>query len=258
LGREDPYYGVLTDDKFRRENLNDDLKDEFLETGRVHIKRVMAMTLRHFGPAVGRGRALDFGCGVGRLVIPLAQLFERVTAVDVSTAMLAVAEQNCLERGVKNVEFVRSDDKLSQIAGKFDFIHSYIVLQHIPVPRGEAIIAQLLDRLNVDGVLAIHFPFFRQDSKIRRIVHLLRKNLPIVSGLANIVRRKPWNAPFIQMNIYDLNRISILLSNHGIKDVAVEVVDAGGFVSAFVITKKPARRAGKVQEEHLWAANLET
>jgi SAM-dependent methyltransferase len=257
LGKEDPYYGVLTDDKFRRENLNDALKDEFLETGRLHIERVIAMTLRYFGPMIARGRALDFGCGVGRLVIPLAQLFEHVTAVDVSTAMLGVAEQNCIEHGLRNVEFVRSDDELSRIEGTFDFIHSYIVLQHIPVSRGEKIIAQLVDRLNVDGVLAIHFPFFRNDSKIKRFVHLLRKNFSIISIFANIVRRKPWNAPFIQMNIYDLNRISVLLSDHGIKDVAVEVVDAGGFVSAFVLTKKPARPTGKVQEEHLWAAKFE-
>jgi 2-polyprenyl-3-methyl-5-hydroxy-6-metoxy-1,4-benzoquinol methylase len=256
-GKEDPYYGVLTHDKFRRENLDDDLKGEFFETGRVHVERVMAMTLRHCGPKIVSGTALDFGCGVGRLVIPLAHLFEHVTAVDVSSAMLGVAERNCLEQGIKNVEFVRSDDKLSRIVGKFDFIHSYLVLQHIPIRRGERIIAQLLERLNDDGVLAIHFPFLRNDSVIKRFVHRLRKNLSPVSVLANIVLRKPWNTPFIQMNTYDLNRVSVLLSDHGIKDVAMEVVDAGGFVSAFVIAKKTAGQAGKVQGQHLWAAKFE-
>lgn len=256
-GKEDPYYAVLTHDKFRRENLDDDVKDEFFETGRSHVERVMALTLRHCGPGIVRGKALDFGCGVGRLVIPLAHLFEHVTAVDVSPAMLGVAEQNCLERDIKNVEFVRSDDELSRIVGKFDLIHSYIVLQHIPTQRGERIIARLLERLNDDGILAIHFPFQRNDSIIKRFVHLLRKNLYPVSVLANIVLRKPWNTPFIQMNIYDLNRVSVLLSNHGVKDVAMEVVDAGGFVSAFVIAKKTAGQAGKVQGEHLWAAKLE-
>ena len=34
-GKDNPYYGVLTDDRFRRENLHDDRKMEFLETGNI-------------------------------------------------------------------------------------------------------------------------------------------------------------------------------------------------------------------------------
>jgi 2-polyprenyl-3-methyl-5-hydroxy-6-metoxy-1,4-benzoquinol methylase len=140
-GKENPYYGVLTDDRFRQENFNSELKAEFFETGRLHIDRVLSMARTHCGASVTLQSALDFGCGVGRLVIPLAGIFKHVTCVDISSAMLEVAKQNCAERGIDNVNFVRSDDNLSRVAGKFDFIHSYLVLQHIPIRRGEKIIA---------------------------------------------------------------------------------------------------------------------
>jgi 2-polyprenyl-3-methyl-5-hydroxy-6-metoxy-1,4-benzoquinol methylase len=255
-GRQNPYYGVLTDDKFRRENINDELKAEFLDTGRSHIDRVLGMAVTHFGPMASRKSALDFGCGTGRLVIPLAGLFEQVTCVDISAAMLEVAKANCVERGIYNTDFVRSDDGLTRVKGNFDFIHSYIVLQHIPTNRGEKIIAQLLDRLNDEGILAIHLPFMRNDSTIRKFVHFLRKNFKPLSIIANIIRGKRWDEPFIQMNSYDLNRILISLSQHGIKDVFLEVVDAGGFVSAFIFAKKPTHRMGNVPGEHLWAAKF--
>jgi SAM-dependent methyltransferase len=255
-GKKNPYYGVLTDDKFRRENLNDELKAEFMGTGRLHVERVLAMAGRHCGALTSRKSALDFGCGVGRLVLPLAGIFERVTGVDISSAMLKVAEQNCAERGIHNVEFARSDDGLTQVNGKFDFIHCYLVLQHVPARRGEKIIAQLLDRLADEGILAIHFPFLRKDSAVRKTVHLVRRNFSPLSILVNIAKGKPWSEPFIQMNMYDVNRVLARLSERGIKDVFLEVVDAGGFISAFIFARRPAHPVKGVRGEHLWAAEF--
>ena len=256
-GRQNPYYGVLTDNRFRRQNLDDKLKTEFFETGRVHVERVLTMAMRHCGNLASRKSALDFGCGVGRLVLPLAGLFERVTGVDISAGMLQVAKQNCFERGIDNADLVLSDDRLTSVPGKFDFIHSYLVLQHIPVRRGERIIVQLLDRLNEEGILAMHFPFRRKDSAIVKALHLARKNFSPISTLINIVKGKPWNEPFIQMNMYDVNQILTLLSENGVKDVFLEVVDAGGFVSAFVFAKKPKHPVVAIRGKHLWAAELE-
>jgi len=59
------------------------------------------------------------------------------------------------------------------------------------------------------------------------------------------------------MNCYDVNRILTLFSRSGIKDIFLEVVDAGGFVSAFFFVRKPTRPLGSVAEGHLWAAELE-
>lgn len=254
-GKQNPYFGVLTDDKFRCENINEESKAELFETGRVHVQRVLSMAKSQFGE-INRSSALDFGCGVGRLVIPLASEFAHVAAVDVSLGMLETGKQNCSERGICNVDFVASDDQLTQVKGSFDFIHSYLVFQHIAAPRGEEIIAQLLGRLNNGGVLAIHFPFGSENSRIRKFTHFLRRNFSPLSMLANVMRSKRWNEPFMQMNGYDVNRILALISARGIKDVFLEVVDAGGFISAFVFVKKPNHPLGKIKGTHLWAADF--
>ncbi len=217
----------------------------------------MAIATKRFGAMCGQRLALDFGCGVGRLVIPLTQAFDHVTGVDISPAMLEVAERNCLERGIRNANFVRSDAELTQVSGTFDFIHSYLVFQRIPRERGERLMAQLLNRLSDDGVLAIHVPFMCKQSAFRRTIQLLRANFRPFSVVVNVARRKPWDEPFIQMNMYDVNRIFNLLSECGIKDVFSEVVEAGGFVSAFVFAKKPAQPIGAVRGRHLWDADLE-
>jgi 2-polyprenyl-3-methyl-5-hydroxy-6-metoxy-1,4-benzoquinol methylase len=256
-GAKNPYYGVLTDEKFRRENLSDGAKAEFFETGRIHVERILSITQRFFGTTDLRRSALDFGCGVGRIVIPLAAVFEHVTGVDISPGMLETAQHDCALRGIRNVEFASSDDGLTHVQRKFDFVHSYLVLQHIPVRRGERIITQLAQRLNDDGVLALHMPFSRNESVIRKFSHLLRKNFSPLSVLVNIAKRRQWNEPFIQMNMYDMNRILVLLSQNGIKDVFCEVVDAGGFVSAFIFARRSAYVEANVQGKHLWAIGLD-
>jgi SAM-dependent methyltransferase len=238
-GKKNPYYAVLTDDRFRNENLTNELKAEFFASGPVHMERILATAVGHFGEMAFRKSALDFGCGVGRLAIPLARTFDHVTGVDISPAMIGIAQQRCLECGIENVDFVLSDDELTRVKGKFDFIHSFIVLQHIPTRRGEQIIEQLLKRLSTEGILAIHFPLMRKASIVRKSINSLRRNFAPLSILVNIVQRRPWNEPFMQTNNYDVNHILILLSEHGIKNVFLDVIDAGGFLSVYALAKKP-------------------
>jgi 2-polyprenyl-3-methyl-5-hydroxy-6-metoxy-1,4-benzoquinol methylase len=236
-GNQNPYYAVLTDNKFRRENLSNEAKSEFFESGRVQMERVLAIATRHLGVMDCRQSALDFGCGVGRLLIPLAQVFDHVTGLDISPTMLGITAENCAERGIENVDFVLSDDELTRVKGKFDFIHSYIVLQHVPSHRGEAIIKQMIGRLSPGGILAIHFPLMRRASVVRKSVNFLRRNFAPLSVLANIVQRRPWNEPFMQMHNYDANRILVSLAEHGMKHVFWELIDSGGFLSAYAFAR---------------------
>jgi cyclopropane fatty-acyl-phospholipid synthase-like methyltransferase len=76
-------------------------------------------------------RVLEIGCGVGRLVRPLAGRVARVVGVDLSEAMLARARDHC--EGLPNVELVRTDGGLDSFPdAAFDFVFSYIVFQHLP------------------------------------------------------------------------------------------------------------------------------
>jgi SAM-dependent methyltransferase len=78
----------------------------------------------------GFDSAVDIGCGVGRLAIPMARSFRSVAAIDVSPTMLAKCEENCAERGVDNVSVLHSS---RATAGAFsaDLVYSHLVLQHI-------------------------------------------------------------------------------------------------------------------------------
>jgi len=85
-------------------------------------------------------------------------------------------ERNCQSFAVWNVEFVKSDDHLSWVAQKFDFVNSCLVLQHIPSARGMTIISGLLRVLNLGGVIALQFPvvFSQRDSRIRGSSDIVR------------------------------------------------------------------------------------
>jgi len=185
LGRSDPYYGVLSADRFRSASLDANVKAEFLDSGRAHMTELLGRIETRLGP-VKRGNALDFGCGVGRLVLPLAsQLgFTHVTGVDISPSMLAEATRNAREHGLDNVKFVLSDDSLSRLDRKYDFIHSVIVLQHIPAGRGQRLVQQLVGSLAPDGVAALHMPISRKTTTIREGVNYVRLKLRPLHVLA--------------------------------------------------------------------------
>lgn len=239
LGKENPYFGVLSNEKYRLDQLTREARQEFFRSGEQHIDRVLATVRRLIGPDLPRRSALDFGCGVGRLVMPLARHFETVTGVDVAPSMLDEARQNCLERHVANAVFLGSDDALAQVTGGFDFIHSFLVFQHIPVARGEAILRQLLRRLNPGGVLAIHFPFRRQVSRFRKWTNALRVRFVPFAMLVNAVRGQPLREPLVQMNSYDIERMLILLLEHGLADLHLELMDEGGHFQALVFARRP-------------------
>jgi SAM-dependent methyltransferase len=77
------------------------------------------------------GTCLDFGCGVGRLTRPLSEAFLDTVGVDVAQSMIAVARR--YNRNPRCRYVVNRDPDLRSInSSTFDFVHSCLVLQHIP------------------------------------------------------------------------------------------------------------------------------
>jgi tRNA/tmRNA/rRNA uracil-C5-methylase (TrmA/RlmC/RlmD family) len=87
LGRSDPFWAVLTDPDKRNRKWT---ADEFFETGTNEVATVLAHA-RTLGLRIRFRRALDFGCGVGRITQALANHFERCDGVDISPSMLETA-----------------------------------------------------------------------------------------------------------------------------------------------------------------------
>jgi 2-polyprenyl-3-methyl-5-hydroxy-6-metoxy-1,4-benzoquinol methylase len=92
-GKNDPYFAVATFEKFKKANLTEQAKNEFFQTGEEHIEKVWNEIQKHFVENFRPKRGLDFGCGVGRLVVPLANRCEKVVGVDISNVMLQEAQK---------------------------------------------------------------------------------------------------------------------------------------------------------------------
>ena len=81
------------------------------------------------------GKVLDIGTGSGRLAIELAGLKGndfRITGLDISEDMLALARQNARKAGVeRNIDFVLGNaDDMPFPDGSFDLVISYASLHH--------------------------------------------------------------------------------------------------------------------------------
>jgi 2-polyprenyl-3-methyl-5-hydroxy-6-metoxy-1,4-benzoquinol methylase len=227
FGRQNPYYGVITHDQYRLENLTAECRQEFFASGVAHLEAVLFTVRQRLDVAFAPRRALYFGCGVGRLLIPLARVAEEVTGVDVSDAMLEEARKNCAAQSVQNVHLFKSDDALSRVDGTYDFIHSFIVFQHIPVRRGERIFAQLLTRLAPGGVGVIHFTY-GQEFEYRKWSVWMDQHVPGGGKLLNLSKGRKWSAPRMQMFSYDLNVLFTLLQKAGIPNFFTTFENHGG------------------------------
>jgi len=260
-GQRDPYFGVITNPRFRRGQMDAEAKREFLESGRVHADYVMRMVHTHITPEFRPRTILDFGCGVGRLVIPFAAQAEQVTGADVSPSMLAEAARNCAEHGVANARLVVSDDALTGLPGPFDLVHSFIVFQHIDPARGRDIFRRLLGTLASGGVGALHFVYAKriyaatygvapppeppppppppQPPPTRAAIRAASKAQAAMPPAAAAPEPAPNPDPDMQMNSYPAAEMLFLVQEAGVTRFHVEFTDHGGELGLFLFFRKP-------------------
>jgi SAM-dependent methyltransferase len=227
FGREDPYFGVLTDERFRQGSLDDQARADFFRSGQDHVDHVFAQIDRHVVPSPTFSRALDFGCGVGRVLVPLARRVDHVTGVDVSESMLGEARSNCAAHGVPDVALFTSDEMSRLRPGTFDFVHTFIVLQHIPPDRGLVIVRRLVELLAADGVAMIHFTYDK-GYPVKRVKSFLADHVPYVENLVSAVHGRGFRPPMMHMNSYDPRAVFRILQDANVDDVHVELTDHDG------------------------------
>ncbi|MDQ3145184.1 MAG: class I SAM-dependent methyltransferase [Pseudomonadota bacterium] len=237
-GAEDPYFAVLADDRFATARIGE-TGDDFFASGRGFVTHVLRECERYFG-ALPRGRALDHGCGVGRLTLPLASQYAEVVALDVSPAMLAEAAANATRAGAANITFAEADDDLSRASGTYDFVNSHLVLQHIPVRRGLVILDRLIDLVAPGGAFHVNVSL-RTDRLGWRWLYWASANVPGVKIWQNICARRAWNAPAMQMNHYPLGRIVARLAAKGVTDLHITSQPFPRFTVSSLIGRRPPR-----------------
>lgn len=225
FAKSDPFWAVASFEKFRNENLNEAALQEFFDSGEAHIDSVLAEIRLRIDPAFEPRSALDFGCGVGRLLIPLAQRVQSVTGVDVSETMLAAARTHADQRGLKNIDLIAGDDSLSGLRGTFDLIHSILVFQHIPVARGERIVQAMARHMHPGSVGVLHFTYARSlDAPRPRWRDRWRRFRERLRLIFAALRGKP----MMQMNDYSISNLFRILQRAGARDTHVSFLDHVG------------------------------
>jgi ubiquinone/menaquinone biosynthesis C-methylase UbiE len=228
------YFGVLTDEKFLNANLNESSREEFFASGEEHVDHVFATIQEKVRAEFQPVRALDYGCGVGRLVIPLARRCGEVVGVDISQGMLEEARKNCARFGIDSARMVHIDELDSLPPGSLDLVHSYIVFQHIPVAQGEAVLRKLILLLGDGGVGAIQFTFLDTRSAVRRGISFVRWRVGLFHRVMNLLQGKKFSTPPMEMNAYSMSRVFDLLTEMGCSNVHSEFWEHKDFHGAML------------------------
>jgi SAM-dependent methyltransferase len=124
--REDAHYYVAFGRREQEEG-------EFLATG-ARLVQALEDELKRL-PATGnrrRWRALEIGCGPGRLMKPLSRNFGEIHGVDVSDEMIALARERLRDVAHAHVHVTDGASLAAFADESFDFVYSYAVFQHVP------------------------------------------------------------------------------------------------------------------------------
>jgi SAM-dependent methyltransferase len=175
LANVDPLWAILTSPERRGGGWE---LSEFFDTGDAEIAEVLEI-VDGLGEPVRRGRALDFGCGVGRLSRSLSMRFHDTIGLDISEGMVKLARE--LNEDRPNCVFVvnPSPDLAQFDSDSFDFVYSALVLQHMPsLEVVESYIEEFMRVLRPGGVAAFqalsHIPVVLRLQPRRRAYAVLR------------------------------------------------------------------------------------
>jgi SAM-dependent methyltransferase len=165
--------------------------------------------------------ALDFGCGLGRLSLPLATRFAEVVGVDIAPEMVAGARARAAAGGVAGARFAVDGDEPLEPAS-FDLVYCGLVLQHQPGARAAL---RLLDRLAglvcPGGALVVQVPTWLSPrlrlQPGRRAYTLLRSVGAPARFLYERLRLQP-----MRMVALPRKRIDASLFDHGLEPLHVD------------------------------------
>ncbi len=212
FGKDDPLWAILTDPSKRHGKWS---LDEFFYTGTQEILSTMNY-VESLNIQLSKKRALDFGCGVGRLTQALANHFDEVYGVDISPSMIELA--NTYNRyGNKCKYYLNERDDLALFDDNFfDFIYTNITLQHIEPIYSKKYIKEFVRVLSQNGVLIFQLP----SEDVSKIRSLIRNFLP---SLLNVYRRLKFRSMAV-MEVHGIKKEEVLklLDPLGVKVIDIQ------------------------------------
>jgi SAM-dependent methyltransferase len=227
LAEEDPLYAILSDDARNRGGHWE--LDEFFATGEREIERVLAQAGALDRPR-SRERALDFGCGVGRLTRALAATFDEAVGVDISPVMVERAQRLNADRPNMVFETNVAPDLRLFADSSFDFVYSSKVLQHVPTAHLACTYVREFVRVARPGGLVVfqlwtRLPWRNRLQPRRRLHGLLRS-----SGVPRSALRSLRLSPMGRGIAVPETRIRAAVEGHGGRVLSTEPDGEWGLV----------------------------
>jgi SAM-dependent methyltransferase len=238
LGDIDPMWAILTSPSKFGQRWSE---DEFFASGQREIDGVISK-LDRLVPGSAKTRALDFGCGIGRLSRALCAHYDRVDAVDVAPSMIVLAnEKNVFSN--QCTFYLNDAPNLALFADeRFDLIYSNIVLQHLSPALAVQYLAEFARCTRRGGAIVFQLPHRRKvnvASMRRFAVHAVYNVLPAEavrwyrrSKHRQIPRSVIDRLPKTPMEMHSVRRSRVEATLNGCALLSVE--DSGSAGDAFV------------------------
>jgi ubiquinone/menaquinone biosynthesis C-methylase UbiE len=226
FGTQDPLWAILAEKSKKGGKWT---PHDFFDTGITEVNALMARA-RAAGIVLPMKRALDFGCGVGRLSQALACYFEYVCGVDISSSMIEHAK-SYNQWGDRCQYFVNTSDDLALFdSDYFDFIYSTITLQHIPPRYAKSYIREFLRVTCPQGLLVFQIP------SQARTLHLERLKFLVAN-----TRRRVIGQPIMHMFSIPRNEVASLVQQAGgeLVDIVARQACGDGWESFDYWVRKP-------------------
>ena len=232
LGKTDPLYAIST--LKGKEGGKWDIQ-EFFQRGYDDIKDIMSQ-IDLLNLKISHNKALDFGCGVGRVTQPLANYFNNVDGVDISPSMIELAKT--YNKFGDKVKYYQNNTSSLSIFNdnSYDFIYSTEVLQHMQPKYQQDYLIEFLRILSPLGLLVFQLP--SEPLKLnKKIMMLIQK-----SKFFNKIYLKLRNRSIMALMEYHCNPRknveTILLANgakhvYAIRDKRDSIISYNYFVTKY-------------------------
>ena len=236
FGRTDPLFAILT---LAGKEGNQWNTDEFFASGRREIGDLMNYVESLSAP-VPRKKALDFGCGVGRLTQSLGDHFSEVCGLDIAPSMIQLANKYN-RHGDKCRYYLNQDDGLKAFDdGDFDLIYSNITLQHMAPRYAQNYIQEFLRILSPKGLLVFQLPDAPATVQERTLRQLIKSVTP--NALLTAYRKLRYGGLKPVMQMYGVNKRQIVnlleVSGADIVNIRQEPMGVEGWVSYLYFVRK--------------------
>jgi len=189
-------------------------EDFFWQDGRDTVKKFLS--LDHLAP---QSIVVDYGCGIGRLLRPLAESRPDCTflGLDVSPEMLNLREETWSLPNVSTL-LVEGRGHIPIAGRSVDLVYSFLVLQHMRHHDAFRALTEFYQVLKPAGTAILTFPDFANPRYTR--------DLPASLSIANLGPGavRPWTKEltYIFLNEAGFKAVEYL-SKYGSRDIVVKV-----------------------------------